>query len=218
MKLTTAGLQEILTRSYKYAGITFHSALFSVTPYTATVTPVLSGSTFTSNAHGLVNGVRVGLSSSGTIPSPLLPNIEYFVVSATTNNYQLSATLGGSAISLSTVGAGTITATEVIPGTADPLAVWARHEVAYGGSSRQSLSFSALQPIIVRTGWGFTPQVVRFSPTSASIVYRYMGIIIGGNATRLDTTGHLHSVIDYEFALTIASGTSADIQYTPIIS
>jgi len=218
MPLTIAGQQTNLNRAYKYAGVTIHGVLFDVNLYSATVTATVVGNLINSAAHGLVNGVRVRLASTGSLPSPLLANTNYFVVGSTTGNYQLASALGGSAIALSTTGAGTITATEQSPGAADPLAVWVRHEVNYRGSARQVISFAAVNPVNLDTGWAFPPQIVRFSPTTASITYRFYGVIMDGTATAGNTTGHLHYTNDYQFSLTIASGSSADIGWTPTVA
>jgi hypothetical protein len=61
-------------------------------------------------SHGFTNGQAVQVRvANGTLPSPLATATQYFVVGATTNDFQLSATQGGSAIDLTTVGSGTIT-------------------------------------------------------------------------------------------------------------
>lgn len=76
-----------------------------------------SGTTFTAddstdvitaNAHGLVNGDAVQVSNSGGgLPGGLSAATTYYVISSTTNTFQLSATLGGAAINLSSAGTGT---------------------------------------------------------------------------------------------------------------
>jgi hypothetical protein len=54
-------------------------------------------------AHGFAAGDEVRL-VSGTAPTGLVLNTTYFVLSPTTNDFQLSATLGGTAIDLTTAG------------------------------------------------------------------------------------------------------------------
>lgn len=46
------------------------------------------------------NGTEIKFSGSGTLPSPLTLGTKYFVVTANTTNFQVSLTLGGSAIDL----------------------------------------------------------------------------------------------------------------------
>jgi len=55
---------------------------------------------FTLNNHGLVAGDKVYLTTGGALPSGLAQNTVYYVLSSglTTNTFQLSTTLGGSAI------------------------------------------------------------------------------------------------------------------------
>jgi hypothetical protein len=213
--LTDEGIQDQLIRSYRYPGAVLHGVLFDFTLYSATVTATVSTSLINSAAHGLVNGVRLRFSSTGTLPAPLIPTVDYFVVNSTTGNYQLSASLGGSAIALTTAGTGTITASEQVPGQRDRLPVWARLEANYGGSGRQSISFASLNPVAGGSGWELPLQTFRFSPTTASITYRAMGIIMDGTGTRGNSTGRLQALFDYERTLTIASGSSADFAYAP---
>jgi len=52
-----------------------------------------------SPAHGLSNGTKIAF-FNGTVPTPLTEGQVYFVVGATTDTFQVSATSGGSAITL----------------------------------------------------------------------------------------------------------------------
>lgn len=61
----------------------------------------------TSSMHGLSNGDVVFLRSSTTLPAGLSADTAYYVISSTTNTFQLSATLGGSAINITDTGTGT---------------------------------------------------------------------------------------------------------------
>lgn len=70
---------------------------------------IASPGVFTLNGHGLINGDRVQLSTTGALPSGLNTTTEYFVVSAATNTFQLSLTLGGAAINTSGTQSGTHT-------------------------------------------------------------------------------------------------------------
>ena len=68
------------------------------------------GSVLTSAEHGLSAGDR-GFISSSTVsgePSGLSAGTPYFVINATTNTFQLSLTSGGSAVTISGTGSGTI--------------------------------------------------------------------------------------------------------------
>lgn len=63
----------------------------------------------TINNHGYVNGFIVQFSSTGTLPAPLAPGTDYYIINATTNTFKLSATLNGGAINLLSQGTGTHT-------------------------------------------------------------------------------------------------------------
>jgi hypothetical protein len=65
----------------------------------------------TGTAHGLVADDRVKFSTTGTLPTGLVPGIEYFVLSSglTANAFEVSATSGGTAIDTTTAGSGTHT-------------------------------------------------------------------------------------------------------------
>lgn len=59
---------------------------------------VASPCVVTWTGHSLVNGNRVNITTTGGIPTGLTAGTNYYVVNATTDTFQLSATLGGSAI------------------------------------------------------------------------------------------------------------------------
>jgi len=61
------------------------------------------------SSHGLTDGDMVSLSTTGTLPTGLSPNVTYYVVNAATG-FSLAATIGGSAINTSSAGSGTHTA------------------------------------------------------------------------------------------------------------
>ena len=65
--------------------------------------------TFNAAAHGLANIVRV--TTTGTLPAPLVVRTDYYVVGVTANTFQLSATFNGAAIPITTIGVGTHTFT-----------------------------------------------------------------------------------------------------------
>lgn len=59
--------------------------------------------------HFLANGTPVQLTSTGTLPAPLMSGVPYYVVSAGTRNFKLSALPFGTPIDLTTAGTGTHT-------------------------------------------------------------------------------------------------------------
>lgn len=64
---------------------------------------------FTRSAHGLVIGAVLRFSSTLTLPAPLVVNTDYYVESIpSSSTFKVSATLGGSAINITSPGTGTI--------------------------------------------------------------------------------------------------------------
>jgi len=62
----------------------------------------------TSNSHGLNNGDLVQLTNSGgALPAGLTTATNYYVLSSTTNTFQLSTTIDGSAVNITDAGTGT---------------------------------------------------------------------------------------------------------------
>jgi len=62
---------------------------------------------FTLNSHGLSNGDRLVLSTTGTLPTGLTVGTTYYVVSAAANTFSVALTSGGTAINTSSAGSGT---------------------------------------------------------------------------------------------------------------
>ena len=88
---------------------TTYASLFAVL-YPSRGNPTISiasPAVVTLTAHGLVNGDRIFLETTGALPTGLSVRSNYFVVGATANTYQLSATLGGAAINTSGTQSGT---------------------------------------------------------------------------------------------------------------
>ena len=84
---------------------------FSTTKTITTVTTATD--TVTSNAHGYENATPIQIAATTTIPAGLLALTTYYVVGATANTFQFSLTVGGAAIDITSVGAGTITTNQV---------------------------------------------------------------------------------------------------------
>lgn len=80
-------------------------------------TAAASTDIFTAIAHGLANDDRVILQApeGGTLPTGVSANTAYYVVSVTTNTFQLSTTQGGSAINITADGA--FSAYKIVPKT-----------------------------------------------------------------------------------------------------
>lgn len=68
-----------------------------------------SGATLTSSAHGLVNGQTIKVIAATTLPAGLFNYVLYYVVGKTTNTFELSLTNGGTSITTTDAGTGTLT-------------------------------------------------------------------------------------------------------------
>lgn len=89
-----------------------YAALFAALCPLATFTvTIASPAVFTSTAHVLVAGDRIRLSTSGSLPTGLATNTDYFVIASglTANEFQVSATRGGAAVNTSGSQSGTHT-------------------------------------------------------------------------------------------------------------
>lgn len=74
--------------------------------FTAATTDII-----TATAHGLVDGTRVTVATTTTLPAGLAASTNYYVIEATTDTFKLSATPGGAAVDITSTGSGTHTAT-----------------------------------------------------------------------------------------------------------
>lgn len=84
--------------------------LVNAAKISATWTVVNATDVITSSAHGLTNGDLVTVTNSaGALPTGISAGVWYYVISATTNTFKLSATLGGSSIDMTSDGTGTQT-------------------------------------------------------------------------------------------------------------
>lgn len=75
---------------------------------TATMT-IASPCIVTKATHGLANGNKISFTTTGALPTWLVSGIEYYVINADTNTFQVAATLGWSAINTSGTQSGTHT-------------------------------------------------------------------------------------------------------------
>jgi hypothetical protein len=78
-------------------------------PATKTFTATAATNVCAATAHGLLAGQKARVSSSGTLPAPLLADTDYWLVSVNANDFKLAATKGGSEIDITSTGTGTHT-------------------------------------------------------------------------------------------------------------
>lgn len=80
-------------------------------PTSTNFTAVAATDVITATSHGLYNGDKVALTTSGTLPAGLSTGTDYWVISRTDDTLKLSATAGGSAVDITDTGSGTHTIT-----------------------------------------------------------------------------------------------------------
>jgi surface protein len=93
-------------------------------------------------AHGLSNGDEVSFSTI-TTTTGIVINTIYFVVNAAADNFQVSSTLGGAALPLTTNGSGTVKYNSTIVSIVPNTSVTMSRPMA--GGSAQTLAFRLLQ-------------------------------------------------------------------------
>jgi hypothetical protein len=94
------------------------SLVNGVTPSVVTIS-IANPGVVTLAAHGLAAGTRVTFNTTGSLPSGLSPNTTYYVLSPTTNTFELSLSSGGSAITTSLTQSGVHTmSSEILMQTA----------------------------------------------------------------------------------------------------
>lgn len=89
-----------------YRNFGLATAKFGIASTSQACTFTDSGDLVTDNAHGLSNGAIVVFQTIVTTTG-ITAFVRYYVISATTNTFQVSATYGGSAVTLTTDGSGT---------------------------------------------------------------------------------------------------------------
>lgn len=134
-----------------------------------------------SNSHGLTNGKRVKVYSTGTIPGGLSLTRTYWVVAASTNSFSLALTEGGAEVDISSAGSGTIYAYEVADDEAvESLPVWEgmtgrKMFAAAGGALWDVTASQAAFPVLTGLGsdrW----QHVNFVNAAATYLYMVNGV------------------------------------------
>jgi hypothetical protein len=74
-----------------------------------TFTGDATANTGTSTAHGLLNGQKVRVTTTGVLPVPLVDGTDYWLVGVAANTWQFALTKGGAAVDLTSAGTGTHT-------------------------------------------------------------------------------------------------------------
>lgn len=193
------------------------SSTFTVDPDADTLT-MAGGGSFVN----LVNGCRVTVSSSGTIPGglPTSTTLRVIQASGSTCKLCLESTFDrvaktGTPINISGAGSGTHTITELTLNIQfDPYPEqWVRYEASYGTSGRQSFTLAdAVLPVTIG-GIVATPEITAVFTPDTTFTYRQVLIIRGGSATAGDTSGVLSDADDSGTTNTVQGMLGKNIKY-----
>ena len=100
-----------LTAAYNYTAVL---CLVTGDLSTYTITADAGTDVITATGHDFINGTPVQFTNSGgALPSGIAADTTYFVIGAAANTFQISETIGGSAVDVTSAGSGTNTVTEV---------------------------------------------------------------------------------------------------------
>ncbi len=113
LQLHFCGWWQIAAKDTNTFTINFDNSDSITSSFTFVDADVSTGAdTITEANHGLVNGTRVKLSTTGTLPAGLSSATNYYVVGVTTNTFQLATSFGGGAVNITgAAGGGTHTVT-----------------------------------------------------------------------------------------------------------
>lgn len=106
LTFTLLGRESILNR----VQVNFDSLVVALGTTTVDYTQTLP---FTKNSHGLVVGNPVYFTSTSSLPAEIGSKTPYYVAAVSTNTFSVATSLGGSALTLSSNGSGTITTSKL---------------------------------------------------------------------------------------------------------
>jgi len=112
---------------------------------------------FSSTAHPYQNVDVVTLSTTGTLPAPLVSTRDYWIVNRTTNSYQLSETPNGSPIDITTTGSNSVLNTQLFVRLDDE-----SEEIAEAGKTTLTKTRSAVAGTTPREANGGVYYYARF--------------------------------------------------------
>jgi hypothetical protein len=108
-----------LTENYGLNSFHIHGLAFTTPKVGAGASTVVtitdaSPSVVTWSGHGLTSGTIVQFRTTSALPTPLLPGVNYYVVSPTANTFEVALSPGGTPINTSSSGSGTQTGLQAV--------------------------------------------------------------------------------------------------------
>ncbi len=150
--------------------------------------------TITATGHDYIlnTPVQVDVSGGGTLPAPLVAGTTYYVRDAATNTFKLSATIGGAAINITTVGTGLFTITDLaLDSKLGTVALFVRKEIdSYEGLTvRPTVTFDAA-PVVGLNSISISKAIALNNNSSPNdILFNAFLLVRGGTSARGNTTG-----------------------------
>lgn len=170
--------------------------------------------------HGMVTGSRFRVSSTGTLPSPLVLATDYFVISTSATTFRLATTLANATsntfIDLTDAGAGTLTLDEQVLNQSDSPSVLTNKELtSISGYARMALTNLGTATIVSSNAQKPVKNVLLTNNGVADINYKQIMVAFGANSTIGSATGITSYQLTNEPAIVVTpAGQSRTIAVT----
>jgi hypothetical protein len=153
-----------------------------------TTTANASTDTLAATAHGLTTGSRFRLSSTGTVPSPLLATQDYYAIVTGTGTLKAAATLAdaiaSTAINLIDAGSGSIALNEQPLNTSDSLAVMLAKELTHPAwTARAPIAAIGAASIVSGAAEKNSFAVTVTNTSATALTYGYVLLLFGDTTT-----------------------------------
>ena len=147
-------------------------------------------------AQPFQTGARVHVSSTGTLPTPLVAGLDYFVIRLTSTTFTLAATVGvaiaavaGTEVDLMDAGSGVLTVNEQPLLRTDPIAVLLSKEFASAPGYTTRFPITDVGPSTIVLAKAQKSKLIVISNSgSVDMAIGYYLLIRGGSNTIADTT------------------------------
>lgn len=194
-----------------------------------TVTVNTSTNIFTANGHDFVAGVPVRFSNAGGgLPDGIDSTTLYFVVNPAINTFQVSTSINGSPVDITSTGSGITTVNEqpmgdeddsgsIINEYTDGAIAWdvmVRHEVDYNGASRVQFYWGSASVNTTVNSASLPTATISIIPINGEINMRYAVILRGASPLIGDSTGSVEICQDASQIIPIQG---VSFSFTPIM-
>lgn len=136
---------------------------------------------FTSASHGLVNGDAVKFHAVTTLPAGLSAVRTYYIVNRNASDFQVSKTVGGAVLDVTSAGSGTITVYKINEPTVESLMAWhgpGATQVMFAAAGGSLWNVAANSAAVFSTGNGFSSnrwQHVNFTTSAGNWLFLVNG-------------------------------------------